>query len=641
MRPPSLPAAGPAFRLRTPRPHLLALALVAMLLGAACGARQHVEPADGKRVRVRIEGNQTVKSKTLLAGLSLTRLAAAGQGFDPYLVSVDQERLRGFYLRRGHFQVQVRAHYDERADRVDVIFLVEEGPRARLARVEIAGLPDDPAVDADAIRAELGLRPGQPFSYAAYEEARPRLTVPLERAGYCRAQLESKVAADRIRVEAIIRLEYEPGSPCQFGEVRLLGIDGELADAARARVTVRAGARYSITTLERTQDALYEMGRFALVRVEPDRSGDGDVVPVTIRVTLQPRHELRLGGGFGLDPAAANVHGRTSYQIAAWPRPLTTTRLELRPALLRFREDGALAPRIESRALLERLDLLTPYLRGEAELTLAYLAVEAYTTVGPGFRLGVRYPLLRPELQLAGGWQIRYLRFRDIHPVIDEAGRAALGLDEPYRLGFFEQSLIVDLRDHPLTPRHGLYAELRAEEGSLAAGGAFRYLRLTPELRGYVGVSRAVVAARVRAGALYGDQPITERYLGGGASSHRGFPERRLSRPIRGVVDGEPRTTVVGGGALFETSAELRAPLATIRDFALGWVIFVDGGDVTTRPAELDLGHLHWAAGAGLRLGTLIGPIRFDVGYRLNRVGPGEILPSDRFAFHLSLGEAF
>jgi outer membrane translocation and assembly module TamA len=70
-------------------------------------------------------------------------------------------------------------------------------------------------------------------------------------------------------------------------------------------------------------------------------------------------------------------------------------------------------------------------------------------------------------------------------------------------------------------------------------------------------------------------------------------------------------------------------------------VPFLDGADVTLTPGQLDLGDLHWAAGLGLRYDTLVGPIRFDVGYRLNRFGAEEPDPGDRLAFHLSMGQAF
>jgi outer membrane translocation and assembly module TamA len=38
---------------------------------------------------------------------------------------------------------------------------------------------------------------------------------------------------------------------------------------------------------------------------------------------------------------------------------------------------------------------------------------------------------------------------------------------------------------------------------------------------------------------------------------------------------------------------------------------------------------------------TVVGPVRFDVGYRLNRTGPTEPSPGSHFAYHLTIGEAF
>jgi hypothetical protein len=38
---------------------------------------------------------------------------------------------------------------------------------------------------------------------------------------------------------------------------------------------------------------------------------------------------------------------------------------------------------------------------------------------------------------------------------------------------------------------------------------------------------------------------------------------------------------------------------------------------------------------------TVVGPVRTDFGYRLNRTGPDDPEPLSKWAFHLSLGEAF
>jgi outer membrane translocation and assembly module TamA len=74
----------------------------------------------------------------------------------------------------------------------------------------------------------------------------------------------------------------------------------------------------------------------------------------------------------------------------------------------------------------------------------------------------------------------------------------------------------------------------------------------------------------------------------------------------------------------------------------VGGVVFLDGADVVdSAQQKIELSNLHWAAGVGLRLFTLVGAVRADFGYRLNRTGAMEPDPGRPFAFHLSIGEAY
>jgi translocation and assembly module TamA len=134
---------------------------------------------------------------------------------------------------------------------------------------------------------------------------------------------------------------------------------------------------------------------------------------------------------------------------------------------------------------------------------------------------------------------------------------------------------------------------------------------------------------------------VTERYYSGGATTQRGFGERRLAPMLTGDVDGTMRSIPIGGTELVEANLELRTRLGKFRGMRIGGVAFLDGGDVVGEGQDVDLMNLHWAAGLGLRLFTAIGPIRADAGYRLNRYGPMEPSPGSRFAFHLSIGEAY
>ena len=105
--------------------------------------------------------------------------------------------------------------------------------------------------------------------------------------------------------------------------------------------------------------------------------------------------------------------------------------------------------------------------------------------------------------------------------------------------------------------------------------------------------------------------------------------------------DGETVTVPIGGAAALETGVELRVPFM-LWGVPMGAAAFLDGGDVTETPEELDPSHLHWAVGISLRPIYLpIGPIRLDFAWRLNRTGAGEPVTGEHFNFVFSLGEAF
>ena len=601
-------------------------------------------------VGVEVHGNHAIDDDTLLGGLTTRRAAEHGLALDPYELDQDRERLRGLYQRRGYFEAVVHPEVRRAGNATTVVFTVEEGVRARLARLELVGLPGDPELTPSVLRAKLATRDGEPFDYDAYDAAKPALLLAVQDAGYARASLDATAIADPQRHEAVIRMVFALGARCTFGDVTIVGVTGELADAARVRTAVRPGERYAATALRTTQSALYELGRFASVRVEPTLDRDDAVVPVRITVALASRHELRFGGGFGLDQLTWQARGRAGYTQAGALGPLTTLNLELRPAVtvpqVSFVPDlGHPEPRLEGEASLHRLDLFRPRLTGELALTAQYLEVEAYTVYGPRLRAGLSTLLGGHQLQLAAGAQLWVLGFSAPSAALDAATIARLGLAGDEHIVALDQSAVLDLRDNLLDPTRGLYAALRVVEGIPGIVGAGRFLQTTPELRGYLSLRGFVVSARAKLGVITGDVPVTERFYGGGAASDRGFAERQLSPHATALVNGSVDSVVIGGAGEIETSLELRRAIGHWRGVPWIGAVFVDGGDVTDAASELSPGNLYWAAGAGLRVTVGPLPVRVDFGYRLNRTGPSDPLPAptalDRLEFHLGIGEAF
>ena len=92
-------------------------------------------------------------------------------------------------------------------------------------------------------------------------------------------------------------------------------------------------------------------------------------------------------------------------------------------------------------------------------------------------------------------------------------------------------------------------------------------------------------------------------------------------------------------------NSEIRFPLWG----NLGAVAFLDAGNVFDRVGSLDLGKIRGAAGVGIRYRSPIGPIRVDLGFKLDRgrfltERADGTLTTDRerlTALHVSIGQAF
>ena len=128
---------------------------------------------------------------------------------------------------------------------------------------------------------------------------------------------------------------------------------------------------------------------------------------------------------------------------------------------------------------------------------------------------------------------------------------------------------------------------------------------------------------------LVGDTnlPEPERFFAGGDTTVRGFALDTLGRPDT-IKDGFP----IGGNAETIFNVELRSPVRK----GLQGVGFVDTGNVFAHTADIDLLALRTAVGFGLRYKSPVGPIRFDMGFKV-KPETGE----RRSAWFITFGQAF
>ena len=128
--------------------------------------------------------------------------------------------------------------------------------------------------------------------------------------------------------------------------------------------------------------------------------------------------------------------------------------------------------------------------------------------------------------------------------------------------------------------------------------------------------SHLVFATGSRIGMQKGMNPegavLTDRFYAGGGTTVRGFKQDELGPKL---ANGEP----AGGNAVVVLNEELRFPLFWIFDA----VSFVDVGNVFPRVSDFKFGELRKTGGFGLRIRNPFIVLRFDYGFKLDRL-PGE-----------------
>jgi outer membrane protein assembly factor BamA len=374
-----------------------------------------------------------------------------------------------------------------------------------------------------------------------------------------------------------------------------------------------------------------------------------------------PPRELRIGLGVALEHRLQKIQLKTEWTWRNFLGGMRTLSIRVQPAFVAL--PSAWEPERVGPALDSEVKLTQPAIFGTEILAFGIIGYdlgirEAYQYQGILLRPGIERNFWKDRIKIGISYNFRLLSFfaTRIDQNTDDylfqvEGQLGVGFKDRYRLAWFEEYVQLDLRNSIIDPRAGFYLETRFEQGHPYWGSNYTYLKITPDLRGYIplGTTRVVLALRGMLGhiePLRGDEsPTTQRYFFGGPTSHRGFSYGRLA-PFARLTEQDVGVPIGGNNALL-LSSELRINVFRLAGNWFGINPFFDAGDVVSTFSRLNLSRLHLAAGASLQYITPIGALRFGVGVRLNRLGvrtdDGQLNPDpgDRLTFHLMIGEAF
>ncbi len=574
---------------------------------------------------VRFTGNEGV-AVSQLAALMTTgekRLLVAGSGrLVDEVLAADLDNVRSYYALSGWAQAKVGPpEVSEEGDRELVLTIpIVEGQRTRVVDLILEGVR---SLDAGAMRKALPLQPGGPFHPRLLDETLDLVRGRYEGEGYPYAQVSASTDwnDDHTLVDVVLRVLEGPRQVAANVIVR--GNRRTGTGVVRMLAGVVRGEPLSRRRLLEVQRNLYRIGIFSRVDVTLAPSSDS-VRERDVVIDVEEGRNQRVAYGVGYD-SEEGFGGLLGYSQG-----------NLFGRALHFQLDA----RASQRSQRFRLLLEQPYAGGQWPGSINYLLYQD-SERRPTFRVDQRGALA----ELARGRnRLRLSLFADYRNVELGPGDESLDLSE---LPLVEQRAFQDIkilslvprvvwdeRDDPVDSHRGSQLIAQAKYAFPAWGLADEhFFELFGQLVRYWDLrALGVLAASVRAGGIepLGSQPVSiaERFFAGGRTTHRAYGLDELGIPGETLLAGKP----IGGKGLFLFNVDYRFPLVG----ALGGTVFVDAGNVWADWRDLRLQEIKPGAGLGVRYLTPIGPLRVEVGWKLDRE-PGE----SQSAVLVSFGNAF
>jgi outer membrane protein insertion porin family len=618
-----------------------------------------------------ITGNTAITS----AELTPLVLTKAGQAFSDSTIGSDAMRIQGYYRQRGFSAVKVTSQVERREPKAGTEFVrvrlaIAEGVRSVLDSVSFEG---NTAVPVETLRSAVSSMPGQPYFEPQISGDADSIALVYLNRGYAEVTVEPapKAIGDGSKVQ--LAFTIHEGPQILIDHVLIAGNQRTSRDTIFREVQLKSGQPLSQQQEDETRTRITALGLFRRVDISylqlPGGQNRRDVV-----ITVEEAPVLSISYGGGLEGGRRLVRETVTadaiekFQVA--PRGFFQvgrrnlfgkdrsldlfTRISLRPkgtSPLTNADPEALP-------IVEREDRFNEYLVQLTYLERRIAGTDIDFTITAGLEQAVRSSF---DFRRRGG---SATMTRRINRAVAISGRYAIGKTRLFRKSNFEDqpeidrlfpdkrlssiasSLVRDTRSDALEPTAGSLIGTDAELAARRLGSDVGFLKTFVQgftyrqlpganapvlvLGGRVGLATAFT--RSENGQTIDDQvPLSERFYAGGDSTVRGFALDRLG-PLD--ANGFPR----GGQGLIVLNAELRMPLRG----GLGAVAFIDAGNVALYVNEIDLAETRGAVGFGLRYRSPVGPIRVDLGIKLDR----RLVPPDgtlegRTALHISLGQAF
>lgn len=520
--------------------------------------------------------------------------------FDEYAIEDDMAIIQSLYQEAGYLDASVRRgpfDYDEEKQEIAISYVIEAGPRYRVAAVETEGITYLHPAEVTAITRVL---PDRVFKGRRLVRVLDRLKALYGNQGFIDTELAYRLERDREAETTTIVIEVNESPTVYVGEVRLqkeeYDFDIELNAFERLmdwfapptkdktilrEVRLEPGEEYRASDEQRTVERLRNLGIFRRVQIIREPTADPSVRDAVIEVEEDPAAAF-----IGVTAGVGEVSGPTLTFELIQPN--------FGGEANRFRAGAT----IGTRNTAYRLGYFQRYIgdsQTSADFNL-FRATDRYRvyrqrTYGGSVEFGrpvserdrlYGYLRLRAE-------HIRFYRFEtDTEEDFDS-----------YPVFAVRPMIVQDRRDNAFRPTRGYLASAGIETGT-ADGFLFKFIHGYEWYTQPIDRSELVYAYEHSLGLMPYDVReigLSERFFVGGSGSLRGFRAREV-----GPRDRLNEDLAIGGSTRITQRHELRYPF---NDFLTGRV-FADAAILERGFVELGTPRVGTGAGAMMDFGPFV-----------------------------------
>lgn len=599
---------------------------------------------------ITVEGNRFI---SLAALQSLLRIRP-GQPFSAAALDRDLASIEEAYRREGFAAVQVVPAIEPQpvaagANAVPVAIRVTVTENVRTV-VNALSIEGSQALSEADLRQDLGLQPGRPFFLTQLAVDRDAVQLRYANSGYQSASVDARpgISADGTAADVVLTVREGPQTLVEH--VLIAGNERTRTATIERELRFKPGDPLGLEAINESQRRLAALGLFRRVRITALGHGDASKRDVLVTVEESLLTTVGYGGGFEvgrrLAPSAdapdvaverLEFAPRASFEIGRRNLFGTNRSVNVFASASLHPGNTSSAPEMSTAMSgefsLAEYRVLGQFNEPRAFGTSADLrvtgALERQRRSSFDFsRRSVNAELARRvarNISVSGGYQIQRTLVFDV----TSQQRLIDRIFPNVRLSSFSTAVIRDTRDDPFGPLQGQYLSANGQVAARLIGSEVGFAKsfFTAQMFRTLPRTRALVfagSARVGLATGFGqellkDLPASERFYSGGDTTVRGFALDQLG--VRHIPAQAPVDTIdsggfpLGGNGLVILNGELRVPVRG----EFGIVGFLDAGNVFKRVTDISLGALRPAVGFGIRYKSPVGPIRLDLGFKVNR----------------------